>query len=67
MIVYYNGGKIHHTIYLGKLLSHRFSLTYCIIIATYVFSERVFSSAENIMSDNRNRLSDENLDMLIFL
>ena len=34
---------------------------------TSVASERVFSSAGNILNSLRNRLSDENVDILIFL
>ena len=35
--------------------------------STSVESERIFSMAKYIVSDNINRLYDENIDILIFL
>ena len=43
------------------------STKYLLAQPTSVASERVFSSAGNILNSLRNRLSDENVDILIFL
>jgi len=37
------------------------------VIATSVPSGRLFSKADNIMSDSRNRLKGEKLQLLLFL
>jgi hypothetical protein len=46
---------------------HSLMLKYLIIPATSAASERVFSSAGLILEDRRSRLSDEHVNMLIFL
>jgi hypothetical protein len=46
---------------------HSLMLKYLIIPATSAASERVFSSAGLILEDRRSRLSDEYVNMLIFL
>jgi hypothetical protein len=46
---------------------HSLMLKYLIIPATSAASERVFSSAGLIYEDRRSRLSDEHVNMLIFL
>ncbi len=43
------------------------ALKYLVVQGTSVPSERVFSSAGNIISDKRSRLSDKNASMLVFL
>lgn len=40
---------------------------YLTIVVTSVPSERLFSKAGNIMTENRNRLTGENLHKLLFL
>jgi hypothetical protein len=42
-------------------------LKYLIISATSAASERVFASARLILEDRRSRLSDEHVNMVIFL
>ena len=42
------------------------ALTYCVVPAT-VASERELASAGDIISDNRNLLNPDNLNMMIFL
>jgi hypothetical protein len=46
---------------------HGLMLKYLIIPATSAASERVFSTAGLILEDRRSRLSDEHVNMLIFL
>ena len=41
------------------------SFTCIIAQATSAASERIFSTAVNILSNNRNRLSDDNVDKII--
>lgn len=43
------------------------ALKYCIIPATSVPAERIFSKAGQILSARRNRLLPQNVDKLIFL
>lgn len=43
------------------------ALKYLCVIATSVLSERLFSRAGNIITENRNRLSGEHLQQLLFL
>ena len=40
---------------------------YFAVVATSVPSERLFSSAGNLITDKRNRLLPENVDKLLFL
>ena len=46
---------------------HKIAFTYLIAQATLVASEWICSTSGNILSTNRNRLSDDNVDKLIFL
>ena len=46
---------------------HALMLKYLIIPGTSAASERVFSTAGLILEDRRSRLSDEHVNMLIFL
>ena len=46
---------------------YRLAIKYLIIPATSTESERVFSTAGLILDDRRNRLTDDHLNMLIFL
>jgi len=43
------------------------ALKYLSVIATSVPSERLFSRAENIMTEPRNRITGEHLQQLLFL
>lgn len=43
------------------------ALKYLSIIATSVPSERLFSRAGNIITENRNRITSEHLQYLLFL
>lgn len=61
VITYWND----HKVVLAPLSN--IALKYCIIPATSVPSERIFSKAEQILSAQRNRLLPKNVDMLIFL
>ncbi|XP_050062434.1 E3 SUMO-protein ligase ZBED1-like [Aphis gossypii] len=54
-----------HKVVLAPLIN--IALKYCIIPATSVPSERIFSKAGQILSARRNRLLPKNVDMLIFL
>ncbi|KAF0691848.1 zinc finger BED domain-containing protein 1-like, partial [Aphis craccivora] len=61
VITYWND----HKVVLAPLSN--IALKYCIIPATSVPSERIFSKAGQILSAQRNRLLPKNVDMLIFL
>ena len=46
---------------------YKIACSYLIAQATSVASERVFSTAGNILAHSRNRLSNDNVDKLVFL
>ncbi len=46
---------------------YKLALKHLIVSATSVPSERIFSNAGNILTAKRNRLSDANAGMLVFL